>query len=87
METRRTCALHDLVDDIEFLATLLVKENAESYQQTDYLRLNNQCSGSVFRLNSEQTFPCFGEKHNSSVKWEMSSAGRLQVGQWFYQSK
>jgi hypothetical protein len=88
MEIDTTFALHDLVDDIEFIATLHIKENAASYEQTDYLRLKSQCNGSVLRTcsNGDHTWPCFEDKRSLNVKWEMSSAGRLQVGQWFYQS-
>jgi hypothetical protein len=88
MEIRTTCALHDLVDDMEFLATLHVKENVASYRQIDYLRHKSRCSGSVLHpnLTTEYTLPCFEEKLNNNVNWEMSSGGRLQVGQWFSQS-
>lgn len=88
MENRTTCALHDIVDEIEFLAALQVKENAASYQQTDYLRLKNRCNVVILNplCNDEQSFSYFEEQLDNNIKWEMSVAGRLQVGQWFYQS-
>lgn len=81
----------DVVNAIEFLATVQHKEGAANYRQNDYLCLKRKIvhSNRIDYDDDVVRSVCSYLKQNLQTcgQWEISMEGRVQVGQWFFKSK
>ena len=80
----------DVVNAIDFLATVQRKERIASYHQSDYLRLKRKIdrSTSICYDGKLVLSECrYYQDHQKGGQWEMTMEGRIQVGQWFFKSK
>lgn len=80
----------DVVNSVDFLATVQRKERAANYHQTDYLRCkrkivhSNRISYDDKLVLSASSY--FQQDLQQLGRWEISIEGRIQVGQWFFKS-
>ena len=78
----------DVVNAIEFLATVQQKERATNYRQRDYLSLKRKSIHSAFDDEVVRSVCSYmNENLKQRGQWEISMEGRVQVGKWFFKSK
>jgi hypothetical protein len=79
----------DLVTVVEFLATIQRKEKVAIYQQSDYLRPKRKFNDTKDISYDEEviSLSCAQQRMEQIGSWEISTTGRIQVGQWYFKSK